>query len=1156
MTLTDLTDDLAFDLFARWEDEKAKGHHVSLEEVCAEHPEALPHVREIARRLSSVAELFPTETWDPGQPPSGGSPAPPAGHPAGWVEVGRGASSVVYRGHDPTFGTAVAYKVLHTHGRLFTADDIGRLMKRFEQEARILARLKHDGIVRIFKTFSLGGRPVLEMEYLPGSLATHADAIRRRGAAAVGRFVERVAAAVGFAHAHDIVHRDLKPSNILLDAGGRPCVTDFGVAKLLDPSEPVGPPVAPVADPGGDTEPETACLTALGRQPGTKAYMAPEQFDPARGPISPATDVWAIGVILYELVNGARPFAGGTADEWRRAVCDGPPPARRCGLWRAERRLESIALRCLARDPAKRFASASEVAAAVNAAIRPRPRRRVIASAVAVCVAAIAFAALNAPAPKPPQPPPTNQDAEARAAVERDALAAFRQCADGNVSKGLFAFAKLLNHVPADAQDLRTAIRANIAGWADSLATVDGLYTHPERVTAVAASRDGRWVAVGDDRGGLVIWDAHAARVHKRWAGHTKEVKAAAFSSDGRWLVTGSMDCTARIWSVERPDTAAANELFIGEWVFAVALTPDGEYVVTGTAYEKHAGVNFWNLKSGKRVGTPPTKRQVKAFAVDARGGRLLALNLDNETELWDLKRRHLLGPLADGKGTNTRSAAFSADGRTIATGGDSLLFWDADTRELKSEESREATEVFGFAPCGAVVVQTGGAVRLWQPEANCFDPLPTPRPTAPEIRVVSNTHLIGVEDKRVVVPLRWPAAAVRSLPLPRTCLAMHVVSSDDGMCVAARITPDSDIGRGKPGQRHAGIQVWDMRNNRAAGPPIRTPGLSATVAELTADGRHLALQLGVNPDRPLDPRPVHVFEVASGGQIGTFSGHLGDVFCMKHLVSRSAWVTAGEDGWLKVWTPEGAIEHATRFPDEVRRLHVDPGERSLAVACKDGSVAYLDLSPNAVEEKWRRPSGAKVDKLVISPDGSTVAALGRDRRLRAWAAADGTPVPVPDALHDLKDVLPNPGGEGWVTIHLSGAVRWWPALTADKPRREWQLAAGLSCVGLDPTGTELVTTTADGQAQAWSVRTRLPVGPPVRHRLPVHHTAWGGGRLLSVSEKSARVWSPATAAALPDEKHLTPWLSAVTGTTPDGPLADTRWLELRPVVRTGREMK
>ena len=1174
MPHTDITNDLAFDLYAFWEDEKARGNHVPLEEVCATHPELLPDVRAIAGRLAAVATLFSTgPDGDPGSP--AGADAP---HPADWREIGRGASSIVYRGEDATFGTAVAFKVLHVQGRLLSPADVVRLMKRFEQEARILARLKHDGIVRIFKTFGLGGRPVLEMEYLPGgSLVKHMEDVRAGGPAGIARFIARVARAVGFAHDHGIVHRDLKPSNILLDAAGLPCVSDFGVAKLIDPGKP---PDRPAADPGGETVPDQP-LTALGRQPGTKAYMAPEQFDAACGAVGPATDVWALGVILYELLHGCRPFTGGTTDEWAAAVCRGPRPLRRWSAWRVEGRLEAVALRCLACDPAKRFPSAHAVATALDTAVRPkwrtaalaavaRPRWRIAALAGAVaCAAALGLALYFWPTT-----PTVDSDAVVRAAVEQDARAAFQQCADGQVAKGLFAFAGLLDRVPASAPELRAAIRANIAAWAGALATVDGLYTHPESISAVAASRDGRWVAVGDERGGVVLWDATTGRLHKRLAGHDQRVMSAAFSPDGRSLVTGSLDLTARVWAVEGPAVAATRVILIKAWVMAVAFTPDGECVVTGTSYDKPAGaaagnqtpdtlagVSFWNPATGERLATPQPSRMVRAFVVDASGENLIALTADYEASVWDLKHRRWRGPLAvplavEGKPVRIVSAAYSPDGKTIATGGDGLRFWDAETRELKSKDFGEEVAVYGFAPGGAVAVWAGGELRLWQPAAHCFDPLPTPRPTTPAVKVVAGDHLIGVEDRRTVVRLRWPDATARSVPVPRDCIAMRAVGSGDGTVVAVVFTPNGTVGKGNPGQKHAGIQPWDMRHNLPGGPLIPTPGDAVPVVVLNPGGRQLAFQLGGGQNDASDGRPVQLVNVSNGEPLGDLSGHAGEVRCAKYLKGRSDWVAAGDDRWVRVWSSAGKLLHAVQLPNAVVRMAVSPDERTLVVACTGGVVAGLDLSPDGVEGKWVGQLGTRVDDLAVSPDGRHAVARGRDRRLYAWALVDGTPAPALGEAKDVTHAFPDAGGAGWVTLHANGAVKWWPSLAATDPSREWLPGEGYRCTSLDPTGAVLVTAAADGKVQAWSVPARLPVGPPVRHGHQVGSFHWGHGNVLTISRESVRVWSPIADAALPAGEHLVPWLTALTGMKANGPLTDAEWVEVRPAAGRPRETR
>jgi tRNA A-37 threonylcarbamoyl transferase component Bud32 len=379
MTSDWTSDDLSLDLYAEWEDRQASGDPVSLEEVCSGYPDSLPRVRAIAQRLAGgpVSLILPTLAHE--QPSTTNEE---------WVEIGRGASSVVYRGGDPDFGTTVAYKVLHPSDQLLSAGDLHRLLRRFEQEARILARLKHESIVRIYKTFFRDGRPVLEMEYLPGgTLAERVEDVRRLGPVAIARVLERVARAVGFAHRHGIIHRDLKPSNILLDATGQPCVSDFGVAKLLDPGEATA---AVVSVGASDIDPGLSTITVLGRQPGTRAYKAPEQFDPAFGPVTPATDVWALGVILSELLTGSRPFAGCSEDECRDAVCRHPRP--RAGRWRWGQtgRLLRIAQRCLARDPKERFPTAIELADELAGVFRRRSWSARLAVGAVVIVTGLA----------------------------------------------------------------------------------------------------------------------------------------------------------------------------------------------------------------------------------------------------------------------------------------------------------------------------------------------------------------------------------------------------------------------------------------------------------------------------------------------------------------------------------------------------------------------------------------------------------------------------------------------------------------------------------------------------------------------------------------------------------------------------------------------
>ncbi len=250
--------------------------------------------------------------------------------------LGEGAMGVVYEALQASPRRRVAVKVL----RAALGD--ARATERFEREAAVLARLSHPGIAVIHEAGrGADGRAFLALELVEG--LTLLDHARERGLGLRARveLLRAVCAAVQHAHARGVVHRDLKPSNVLVDGAGQPKVLDFGLARLADAAGAAG-----------------ARATLSGTVLGTPAYMSPEQ---ARGDSAgPASDVYALGVMLYELVTGALPIevAGRALVEAARRVCEQTPrrPSRLVpGL---ERELEAVLLRCLEKDPARRYANA------------------------------------------------------------------------------------------------------------------------------------------------------------------------------------------------------------------------------------------------------------------------------------------------------------------------------------------------------------------------------------------------------------------------------------------------------------------------------------------------------------------------------------------------------------------------------------------------------------------------------------------------------------------------------------------------------------------------------------------------------------------------------------------------------------------------------
>jgi serine/threonine protein kinase len=224
--------------------------------------------------------------------------------------IGSGAMGQVFLAKDVQLGHLVAIKVIQPRTRLLLESDRRRLASRFVREAQTLASLNHPHIVRVLAGKPRADSPYFAMEFLPRSLADAGErqALNKAGPRAVVEFMVKVVKAVHYAHTQGVLHRDLKPGNILIDSNGDPKVADFGLAKLVFDEDDVlnivgKPEIAALAD-----HETSGPLTLPGTQPGTPAYMAPEQYLPGLGPVDARTDVFALGVVLYWLLSGGHPF--------------------------------------------------------------------------------------------------------------------------------------------------------------------------------------------------------------------------------------------------------------------------------------------------------------------------------------------------------------------------------------------------------------------------------------------------------------------------------------------------------------------------------------------------------------------------------------------------------------------------------------------------------------------------------------------------------------------------------------------------------------------------------------------------------------------------------------------------------------------------------
>jgi serine/threonine-protein kinase len=251
-------------------------------------------------------------------------------------EIGRGGQGVVYRAHQKTLNRTVALKVIGLGPWTTEAH-----LKRFRREAEAAASLEHRGIVPIHDVGEHDGQCYFSMKFVEGG---QLDEVVKREPIPISRAVEliaKVARTVHYAHEHGILHRDIKPGNILLDAKGEPLLTDFGLAGLVEAESTI-----------------TRTLEVMG----TPSYMAPEQAAGEHTKISKATDVYGLGAVLYQLLTGHPPFAGGTTYETIKLLLETEP--RQPRLWnpKLDRELSTICLKCLEKDPKRRYSSALALA--------------------------------------------------------------------------------------------------------------------------------------------------------------------------------------------------------------------------------------------------------------------------------------------------------------------------------------------------------------------------------------------------------------------------------------------------------------------------------------------------------------------------------------------------------------------------------------------------------------------------------------------------------------------------------------------------------------------------------------------------------------------------------------------------------------------------
>jgi serine/threonine protein kinase/WD40 repeat protein len=586
-------------------------------------------------------------------------------------ELGRGGMGVVYLARQFRLNRLVALKMVLAGAYAASTD-----LVRFLAEAEAAAQLQHPNIAQVHEVGSHGGLPFISLEYVDGGTLAQklkGTPLPPRQAAGLTATLGR---AVQYAHQHGVVHRDLKPANILLTEDGTPKISDFGVAKRS------------AAGSG---------MTQTGAILGTPSYMAPEQAEGKRD-VGPAADVYALGAILYELLTGRPPFKGPTPlDTVLQVMKDEPVPPRRLQP-KAPRDLETICLKCLQKDPRKRYASAAALADDLDRFLADRPilarptgrperawrwcRRNPVVAGLAATLAAGALVAvyfLNAERTQTLNNLTRATNAEAglttqlqkTSEAERDktdklwqsyldrARAGRFSRQQGQRLDGLDALAAAALIRPSD--QLRDQAIACMA-LCDLRTVLSGI-TLPEGATVTAFDPSGKVYAYGDKTGAVWVRRVGDGGEIAHLSTNGLPVSWLVFSPDGRFLA-GGPERGAYIWPAGGGRAIVA--IPSGSWGFD--FNPDGRRAVIG----RGGAVHLFELPSGRERFAFPTgfSQHGLAFHPDGRRLAVTALSQSPAVRVYDSETGSLIQEITLPETNAASIPSWHPDGERLAVGG------------------------------------------------------------------------------------------------------------------------------------------------------------------------------------------------------------------------------------------------------------------------------------------------------------------------------------------------------------------------------------------------------------------------------------------------------------------------------------------------------
>jgi WD40 repeat protein/serine/threonine protein kinase len=1025
-------------------------------------------------------------------------------------KLGEGGMGVVYEAEQQHPRRLVALKVIRG-GRLVDEYQV----KLFQREAQALARLKHPGIAAIYEAGRTDdGQHYFVMELVHGiPLLDYVKGRRLTGKQAPSNIRQRlelflkICEAISYAHQRGVIHRDLKPANIMvadesdsanLDGSGvsrvEVKVLDFGLARITD------------EDGAG-----ASGLSQAGQVRGTLPYMSPEQVRGDSDQIDVRTDVYALGVILYELLTERLPYEleQVTLPKAIRIICEeAPKPLNRA--WgesldresrkteRVDRYIETIALKALEKEPERRYRSAAAMAEDVtryltNQPIQARPpsalyqfRKLVARHKVPFASLAAVFALLLGFAI-------TMAALSARLARERDKanqqeLSNRRLLYAAHMNLAMQAWEMndigrtqelVESHIPKPGEKDMRGFEWYFL-WRlchHDLLTLKG---HMHIVTSVRFSHDGKRLASGSADRTVKLWDAITGQELLTLKGHGDVVSSVAFSPDGKRLATGSLDHTVKLW-----DAVTGQELLTlkghGDAVSSVAFSPNSKRLASGSADRT---VKLWDVDAGRELLTLKGHGDaVSSVVFSPDGKRLASGSIDRTVMLWNVGFGQKLLTLK-AHGDNVSSVAFSPDGKRLATGGfdHTVKLWDAVTGQelLTLKGHRDLVRSVAFSPDGKTLASGGNdrTVKLWDASAG-------------QELLTLNGH-----DN-----------------------VLSVTFSPDGKRLAT-------------GSRNRTVKLWDA----GAGQELLTLEGHGDVVRSVAfspDGKRLA-------SGSFD-HTVKLWDALAGQEHLTLKGHGDLVYIVTFSPDGKMLASGSRDGTVKLWDADNGQELFTlkghgdavssvRFSPGGERLYsgmnsknaplravtvaFSPDGKRLATGGFDHIVKLWDAGAGQ-ELLTLKGHGDNVSSVAFSHDGKRLATGSFDYTVKLWDAGTGQELLTLKGHEDqVISVAFSPDGKRLASGSIDRTVKLWDAVTGQELLTLKGHGGHVISVTFSPDGKRLASGSNDRTVKLWDAVSGQELLTLKEHKDLVRSVAFSpdGKTLASGSnDRTVKLWRAAT---------------------------------------------